>query len=263
MPSDYQVGLTETYDRFFRRGGLDVAARADFGYANLGLFLPGTTTVPEACDNMMQLVVSQLSQREGLVLDVGCGLGGTTEFLSRYFGPRGVYGINLSEYQLEQCRRRVPEGHFAVMPAEQMTFPDAMFSAVVSVEAALHFKGRQEFLREAYRVLRPGGEIVVADMLFHSEPTAFRTILSGQECYHQVDDYRVLWERCGFLDVHIEDITARSWRAFTGHAKNHAFGELMAGRIDASAFRQLLRLSREIEALPVLAYVVAHGRKPA
>ncbi|WP_374649288.1 methyltransferase domain-containing protein [Rhizorhabdus sp.] len=262
MPTEYQQTLTGSYDRFFRDGTLYVGERADSGYANLGLFLPGTTDFPEACDNMMALLVGKFSRRQGPLLDVGCGLGGTTEYLARHFPVEGVHGINVSEYQIEQCRVRVPGAHFHVMPAEQMRFPDAMFDAIASVEAALHFKGRREFLHESLRVLKRGGEIVVADMVFRDEPKAFPKVLAGQECYPNLDSYRALWESCGFEDVVIDDITDASWRAFVACYKSKALSELLEKRIDAATFNRLLEFVRKIEELPVLCYVVVSARAP-
>lgn len=262
MLTEYQETLTGSYDRFFRGGALYVGERADSGYANLGLFLPGTPDFATACDNMMAAVASKLTPRDEPILDVGCGLGGTTEYLSRAFSRSDLYGINVSDYQIEQCRKRLPTARFEVMPAERMGFPDAMFGAVVSVEAAMHFKGRREFLSESWRVLKPGGQIVVADMVFNGEPTGFRKVLAGQECYRDLAEYRGLWEECGFRDVIIDDITQPSWRAFTEHYKNTALHELLSKRIDTEEFNRLIQFVRKIEALPVLAYVIATARKP-
>lgn len=261
MLTEFQETLTGSYDRFLGSGALYVGECADSGYANLGLFLPGTSDFASACDNMMAALVSRISPRDEPVLDVGCGLGATTEYLSRAFSRSDLYGINVSDYQIEQCRKRVPTARFEVMPAERMDFSDEMFGAVVSVEAAMHFKGRREFLEESYRVLKPGGQIVVADMIFNGEPTAFRKVLAGQECYSDLSQYRGLWEACGFSDVIVDDITQPSWRAFTEHYKNTALHELLRKRIDTEEFNRLIRFVRKIETLPVLAYVIATARK--
>lgn len=262
MLTEYQATLTGSYDRFFGNGGLYVGDRGDAGYANLGVFLAGTTDFATACDNMMAQVVGKLSRRTGPLLDVGCGLGGTSAYLARHFPPSAVYGINVSDYQIAQCRARVPEAHFEVMPAERMGFPDGTFDAVVSVEAAMHFKGRRDFLREAWRVLKPGGEIVVADMVFNDEPRAFRKVLAGQELYADLAAYGALWQECGFPDVQMEDITQASLRAFVAHFKSKALGELLGNKIDAPAFNRLLAFVTDIETLPVLAYVIVSARKP-
>ncbi|MES1975986.1 MAG: class I SAM-dependent methyltransferase [Pseudomonadota bacterium] len=262
MPTEYQQTLTGSYDRFLQKGTLYVGDRAESGYANMGLFLPGTADFNQACDNMMALLVGKFRRYQGPLLDVGCGLGGTTEYLARHFPVDDVHGINVSDYQIEQCRARVPGAHFQVMPAEEMRFPDAMFGALVSVEAALHFKGRREFLNEARRVLKAGGEIVVADMVFEGEPRVFPKVLGGQECYPDLATYRALWESCGFADIVIEDITEASWRGYVAHFKGKALAELLTQRIDSATFNRLLEFVRNIEELPVLSYVVVSARTP-
>jgi MPBQ/MSBQ methyltransferase len=263
MLTDYQTTLTGSYDRFFRDGRLYVGDRANTGYANLGLFDANTSDFAQACDNMMAKVVSKLTKRNGPLLDVGCGLGGTSEYLAQHFPVNNIYGINVSEFQIGKCRERLPSAHFEVMPAERMQFPDAVFEAIVSVEAALHFKGRREFLNESWRVMKPLGEIVVADMIFNGEPRAFRKVLAGQERYEETNSYRALWESCGFVDVTIEDITQASWRAFTEHFKGQLLRELLEKRIDTDGFNKMLNFVRKIEELPVLAYVIVSAIKPA
>jgi MPBQ/MSBQ methyltransferase len=264
MLTEYQAVLTDSYDRFFRDflDDLYVGDRANMGYANLGIFLPDTPDFATACDNMMERVVSKLSRHDGPLLDVGCGLGGTSSYLARHFPPSRVHGINVSDYQISECRARVPDAHFEVMSAEQMHFPDLTFDTVVSVEAALHFKGRREFLNEAWRVLKPGGEIVVADIVFNNEPRVFRKVLAGQEVYENLSDYTALWQGCGFKNVQIEDITRASLRAFVSHFKSKALAGLLGKQIDATSFNRLLTFVRDIETLPVLAYVIASASKP-
>ncbi len=262
MLTDYQENLNGFYDRFFQENSLYLGEGANSGYANLGLFLEDTTDFGAACDNMMALVVSKLKHHDGPLLDVGCGMGGTTAYLHRRFPERDIYGINVSEYQIDRCRERAPKANFEVMPAEQMRFPDAMFTSVVSIEAALHFRGRVEFLREAQRALKPGGEIVVADLIFREEPTSFRRVLAGQECYSDLDSYRKVWIAAGFDDLMIEDITQASWRAFTEHYKKAALRGLLQKRIAAAEFKRNLEFISDIEQLPILAYVVASAKKP-
>jgi SAM-dependent methyltransferase len=262
MSSEFQEGLVHFYDRFFNSRGVYLDGRVGADFANLGFFLPGTPDHTDACENLMEHLLGLIRSRKGLILDVGCGLGGSTRHLTRYYPPEHVHGINISEYQLDECRRRVPGSHFHLMSAERLAFPDGMFDAVISVEAAPHFKGRREFLEEARRVLKPSGELVVADLLFNSEPRAFRKVLKGQELYQNLDEYRALWEANGFGDVSCEDVTRPCWRGFVEHIKGRVLRDLIARAIDAATFRRLVRFVKDVEGLPVSAYVFARGVKP-
>jgi sarcosine/dimethylglycine N-methyltransferase len=102
------------------------------------------------------------------VLDLGAGFGGTARYLARRFGAR-VTALNLSEVENERNRAmtaaqnlgdlvQVVDGSFQALP-----FPAESFDVVWSQDAILHSNDRAQVLREAARVLRPGGEFVFTD----------------------------------------------------------------------------------------------------
>jgi MPBQ/MSBQ methyltransferase len=261
--SQFQAALTESYDLMFSTRHNFQDDQTESGFANLGYFLPDTPSYTAACENLMERLLGLLRRRHGPVLDVGCGLGGAAKVLTRHYPCAEVHGINISVYQLGVCRRRVPGSHFHLMAAERLGFSEDTFGAVVSVEAAPHFKGRREFLREACRVLRPGGELVVADVLFHAQPRSFRKVLADQELYRDIGEYRALWNACGLRDVTCEDVTGPCLRGYVEHAKRWALHDRLTGRIDGLVFQHRLHFARKLAELPVTAYVFAHAWKPA
>ncbi|MFP5206075.1 MAG: class I SAM-dependent methyltransferase [Acidobacteriota bacterium] len=261
MLTDLQKELTGFYDRLFCAPEFGLDGRPSAGFGNLGYFTPATPDLNTACEQLMDVLMARITRRDGLILDVACGIGGSTKCLTKIFSPAAIHGINISARQIELCRTRVPEAHFHVMTAEKMEFPDRMFDVVISVEAAMHFKGRREFLLEAMRVLKPGGEIVVADMPFSSQPSAFTSVLGGQELYPTLDSYRSLWESCGVQDVEIEDVSGPVWRGFCAHVRNTAFRDLLAGVTNGGTFQERLHFAEKMNALPSLAYVIVKGRK--
>ena len=71
------------------------------------------------------------------VLDVGCGIGGSSRILAEYYGFN-VTGITISPAQVKRARELTPNGlncHFQVMDALDLKFEDGSFDAVWSVEA--------------------------------------------------------------------------------------------------------------------------------
>jgi MPBQ/MSBQ methyltransferase len=99
------------------------------------------------------------------VLDVGCGIGGSSRILARDYGF-AVTGITISPQQVKRAEELTPEGlnaQFAVDDAMALSFPDASFDVVWSIEAGPHMPDKAVFALELMRVLKPGGVLVVAD----------------------------------------------------------------------------------------------------
>ncbi len=99
------------------------------------------------------------------VLDVGCGIGGSSRILARDYGF-SVTGITISPQQVRRAQELTPadiDATFKVDDAMGMSFPDATFDVVWSIEAGPHMPDKAVFARELLRVLKPGGILVVAD----------------------------------------------------------------------------------------------------
>lgn len=99
------------------------------------------------------------------VLDVGCGIGGSSRILVQDYGF-SVTGVTISPQQVRRAQELTPEGldaKFQVDDAMALSFPDASFDVVWSIEAGPHMPDKAVFARELLRVLKPGGILVVAD----------------------------------------------------------------------------------------------------
>ncbi len=109
-------------------------------------------------------VAVELQGRE--VLEVGCGRGGGSSFVKRHFHPRLMTAVDFSARAIRFCQ----ETHcingltFAQGDAESLPLDDESFDAVINVESSHCYGSMQTFLREAKRVLRPGGHFLFADL---------------------------------------------------------------------------------------------------
>ena len=99
------------------------------------------------------------------MLDVGCGIGGSSRILAQDYNF-DVTGVTISPQQVQRAQELTSEAvkvKFQVDDAMALSFPDASFDVVWSVEAGPHMPDKAVFARELLRVLKPGGILVVAD----------------------------------------------------------------------------------------------------
>ncbi|MEA5571414.1 methyltransferase domain-containing protein [Calothrix sp. UHCC 0171] len=100
------------------------------------------------------------------ILDVGCGIGGSSLYLAGRFGAK-VTGITLSPVQAERAKQRAREfglgnrTNFQVADALNMPFADNSFDLIWSLESGEHMPDKVKFLQECHRVLKPGGTMII------------------------------------------------------------------------------------------------------
>jgi len=105
-----------------------------------------------------------IGNKEVKVLDLCCGAGQTTQFLSKYFDH--ITGLDLSPLAIERAKKKVPQANYVVSPAEKMKLSDSEFD-IVHTSAALHEMTQtqlQDIFKEIYRVLKPGGIFTFIDL---------------------------------------------------------------------------------------------------
>jgi len=91
------------------------------------------------------------------LLDLGCGFG---EFGSIFFEEPADVGIDINRGDLEKASRTGAYRLLGQADARHLPFPDNSFAAIISVSTLEHILGVEKTLREAFRVLRPGGALL-------------------------------------------------------------------------------------------------------
>jgi tocopherol O-methyltransferase len=129
------------------------------------------------------------------ILDVGCGIGGSSLYLAQKFNARAV-GITLSPVQASRATQRAQEAglaaevQFQVADALDMPFADETFDFVWSMESGEHMPDKEKFIQECYRVLKPGGTFLMATWC-HRPITPATGELTADERQHLAEIYRV------------------------------------------------------------------------
>lgn len=185
----------------------------DSGYANFGFWDHGARDATAACDALVDRILAPVPATARRVLDVACGTGATTRRVRERLPSADIVGIGVSTAQLDAARMREPGAEFVQMDATRLEFPAGSMDAVMCVEAAFHFDTRAQFLSQALHVLRPGGQLVMSDLLM-ARGTALvppANYLGNRAAYVR------LLEHIGFVDVEVADATAATWDGFRRH----------------------------------------------
>ncbi|MGK7901908.1 MAG: methyltransferase domain-containing protein [Hormoscilla sp.] len=129
------------------------------------------------------------------ILDVGCGIGGSSLYLTEKFNAQ-VTGITLSPVQASRATQRAGAAaqsdrtQFMVADALNMPFAANSFDLVWSLESGEHMPDKEKFLAECYRVLQPGGTLLLATWC-HRPTKKPGWPLTADEQKHLEEIYRV------------------------------------------------------------------------
>lgn len=160
--------------------------------------------------------VARAELREGeVVLDLGSGGGIDVLLSARRVGPRGkAYGLDMTDEMLALARdnaRRagVTNAEFLKGEMEEIPLPDASVDVIISNCVVNLSPDKDRVLREAYRVLRPGGRIAIADIVTRGEmPQELRRSLElWAGCVAGAlsqEEYRRKLAAAGFQGIDIE-----------------------------------------------------------
>lgn len=142
------------------------------------------------------------------ILDLGCGNGRLALLLAQ--AGNTVTGVDNSEEQIRLAREnsegKVPTGgkvSFLQAPMESTGLPSASFDIVIVSQSLHHAAKPREAIHESFRLLAPGGRLLILDLLAHGEEW-MRTKFGDFWLGFSAADMEAWLREAGFRDVHAE-----------------------------------------------------------
>ena len=197
-----------------------------------GPFYGGKDFIEAKYDFIDRMLTFSQTNAPQKVLDVGCGIGGTSRYIAKKFPEAEVTGITISPEQQRRAtqlagERGVNNAKFELCDALDMKYEDNTFDLVWACESGEHMPDKEKYIQEMTRVLKPGGRVVVATWCQRDGPDSDFTpkerktldYLYGEwthPYFISIEEYGRIMERTGKLQQIVLDDWAKetipAWR---------------------------------------------------
>jgi ubiquinone/menaquinone biosynthesis C-methylase UbiE len=157
---------------------------------------------------------------DAAILDVGCGGGGAVKILAQA-APRGkVYGVDYSEDVLPTARRvnqaLVKQGRVEIKhgSVSDLPFPDNTFDLATAFETTIFWPSPVDDLREVWRVLKPGGTLLIANEAYKDARFEERNAKWSRLANFQLqtpEETRQCLVEAGHTKVEIDTLPEKNW----------------------------------------------------
>jgi ubiquinone/menaquinone biosynthesis C-methylase UbiE len=231
---------------------------------------PGHADEGAAQDRLTLAVADRLHAGPGSrILDIGCGTGQPALLIAKSTGA-AVTGISISKRQVAAAQARDPGPalvEFGLADALDLPFPDESFDAACMIESLVHMPDDSRALAQARRCLRPGGTLVIADLVAPAQAPDSPLGASGIP-YHIPPTLGQL--TASLKDGGLEMVQAEDFHSGVLPSIEALLTALDAdhpghrARLGADRYNQAITMLRTAaEALPSLIYILITARRPS
>ena len=167
------VGTGFTHEQYYK--SMNMALRKlnnEHTMLHYPYFKNENDTFSQAQQNLTDYCISLLTTLENKkILEIGCGNGIQAIYVSANYKPLHIIGIDLNNSNIEIANNEKNQSKlnnlsFLVDDAQNLkNIPSNSIDTILNIESAFHYPDKQAFLNEVHRVLKPGGEFLIADIL--------------------------------------------------------------------------------------------------
>ena len=202
-----------------------------------GMWEDDTKTFKQALQNINKNLakISDI-QSTHHVLDAGCGVGGAALYLAKNIGCK-VTGITLSKKQLRIANNELQKSNlkdlvkFEIQDYTKTNFKDNSYDIVWACESVCYASPKKAFVNEAFRILKPGGKIILCDyFLTHIGELDEKSYIKNWGNRWAISEFNALGtfsktlEKNGFEIIENLDITKNIYRSSKRLYYSYVFG---------------------------------------
>jgi len=190
------------------------------GYLNFGWWEKAGTYI-EAAEALVHKMAEILGLNDqSRLLDVACGMGAQDLYLHRHFGTE-IDAVEILWNQVQVARKRVNQAGLEEQvrihhgTATRLPFKRNSFTHVLVIEGSQHFNTREDFFREAFRVLMPKGVMALADFTIKRPARSLLEKIAVKAAQHfwacpnanvyNAEIYKQKLEKSGFINASISE----------------------------------------------------------